>query len=83
MVSNSPGRAPHIPPTSSSLVDGILNYRIPEEKEDYVVPEDPNAMDIDPQLLGADESTGPKMKSNLRLFPPPLFGRQPIPQNYK
>ena len=70
-------------PIKGTLVDGILNYHIPEEKEDYVIPEDPDAMEIDPQLLGTDEPTGPKMKSNLRLFTPPLFGRQPIPQNYK
>ncbi|KAI0734983.1 RNA polymerase III transcription factor IIIC subunit-domain-containing protein [Fomitopsis betulina] len=63
-------------------VDGIMSYHVSEEKEDYIVPQDPDAMEIDPQLTGVDKSTGPKMKSNLRLFTPPLFGRQPIPQNY-
>jgi len=39
---------------------------------------------IDPLLTGEDKegTQGPKMKSNLRLFPPPLFSRQSIPQNY-
>lgn len=60
-----------------------MSYHVSEEKEDYIVPQDPDAMEIDPQLTGVDKSTGPKMKSNLRLFTPPLFGRQPIPQNYK
>ncbi|OBZ71904.1 Transcription factor tau subunit sfc1 [Grifola frondosa] len=63
-------------------VEGILKYTIPPEKEDYTVPEDPQSMDIDPQLQNQDGSPGPKMKSNLRLFPPPLFSRQGIPQNY-
>ncbi|KAH9918126.1 RNA polymerase III transcription factor IIIC subunit-domain-containing protein [Fomitopsis serialis] len=63
-------------------VDGILRYRVPEEREDYIVSEDPAAMDIDPKLTGTGASAGPKMKSNLRLFTPPLFSRQAIPQNY-
>ena len=42
-------------------------------------------MDIDPQLLGegANPPTKSKSRSNLRLFPPPLFSRQGVPQNYK
>ncbi|EIW61805.1 uncharacterized protein TRAVEDRAFT_163333 [Trametes versicolor FP-101664 SS1] len=68
-------------------VDGILQYHIGPEKEDYTVVEvDPAAMDIDPQLLGEGESapsSGPaKTRSNLRLFTPPLFSRQGVPQNY-
>ncbi|KAI0721934.1 RNA polymerase III transcription factor IIIC subunit-domain-containing protein [Cerioporus squamosus] len=66
-------------------VDGILRYHIPPEKEDYTVSEaDPAAMDIDPQLLGDGEvpAGGVRTRSNLRLFPPPLFSRQGIPQNY-
>ncbi|KZT74547.1 hypothetical protein DAEQUDRAFT_720727 [Daedalea quercina L-15889] len=63
-------------------VDGILSYRVPEEKEDYVVLKDQAPMDIDPQLTGAEELGGPKLKNNLRLFTPPLFSRQAIPQNY-
>ncbi|RDX53075.1 hypothetical protein OH76DRAFT_1453987 [Lentinus brumalis] len=66
-------------------VDGILRYHIPPEKEDYTVVEaDPAAMDIDPQLLGVDDvpAGAVRTRSNLRLFPPPLFSRQGIPQNY-
>ncbi|KAI0951979.1 hypothetical protein AcV7_007922 [Taiwanofungus camphoratus] len=63
-------------------VEGIVNYSISPEKEDYIIPEDSSAMDIDPELTGKEDASGPKMKSNLRLFPPPLFGRQGIPQNY-
>ncbi|OSD01840.1 hypothetical protein PYCCODRAFT_1478265 [Trametes coccinea BRFM310] len=68
-------------------VDGILRYHIPPEKEDYTITEaDPSAMDIDPQLLGEGEAAGPsgptKTRSNLRLFTPPLFSRQGVPQNY-
>jgi len=62
-------------------VEGILKFRIPPEKEDYLVPVESS---IDPLLTGEDkeDTQGPKMKSNLRLFPPPLFSRQSIPQNY-
>ncbi|KAI0662974.1 RNA polymerase III transcription factor IIIC subunit-domain-containing protein [Cubamyces menziesii] len=68
-------------------VDGILKYHIPPETEDYTVTEtDPSAMEIDPQLLGEGEvamsNTSAKTRSNLRLFTPPLFSRQGVPQNY-
>lgn len=68
--------------------DSILSYRIPEEKEDYTIVEDPQGMDIDidPQLLGSEtgmSSTNPLIKSNLRLPPPPLFSRQAVPHIYK
>ncbi|KAH9981862.1 RNA polymerase III transcription factor IIIC subunit-domain-containing protein [Russula compacta] len=66
-------------------VEGIREYRFPQETEDYTT-DDPSAMDvhIDPQLVGrlhpdAQHST---QRSNLRLFPPPIFSRQGIPQNY-
>lgn len=73
------------PISNAKVVEGIMNFRIPPEQEDYVVPEDPSAIDIDPQLTGTDNNhqSGLKLKSNLRLFPPPLFSRQNIPQNYK
>ena len=69
-------------------MDGILKYHIPPETEDYTVTEtDPSAMEIDPQLLGEGEvamsNTSAKTRSNLRLFTPPLFSRQGVPQNYK
>ncbi|KAH9940563.1 RNA polymerase III transcription factor IIIC subunit-domain-containing protein [Amylocystis lapponica] len=62
-------------------VEGILKYNVPPEQEDFVT-EEPGAASIDPQLASADDPPGPKPKSNLRLFPPPLFSRQGIPQNY-
>jgi hypothetical protein len=42
-------------------------------------------MEIDPQLQdnGGVDACKAKMKSNLRLFPPPLFSRQTLPLNYK
>ncbi|KAI0786417.1 RNA polymerase III transcription factor IIIC subunit-domain-containing protein [Abortiporus biennis] len=67
-------------------VDGILKYNIPEEHEDYVVPVNAEAMDIDPQLLAEGEQaptmSSNKVKSNLRIPPPPLFSRQYLPLNY-
>ncbi|THH33805.1 hypothetical protein EUX98_g447 [Antrodiella citrinella] len=65
-------------------VDGILQYTVPEEKEDYVFPREIAPSDIDPQLLSEsqDNEDEDSMRSNLRLFPPPLFSRQSVPQNY-
>ncbi|KAG6378461.1 RNA polymerase III transcription factor IIIC subunit-domain-containing protein [Boletus reticuloceps] len=59
-------------------VDAIRQYTIPEEKEDYVI-SSPTGDDtnIDPGLMKQ-----PATRSNLRLFPPPIFSRQGIPQNY-
>lgn len=73
-------------------VDDILAYRIPEEKEDYTLIEETSSMEvdldphIDPQLSSASQKTeGMRVKSNLRLPPPPLFSRQAVPHlyNYK
>lgn len=71
-------------------VDGILQYSMPEEQEDYIVAEDSMDMDvdIDPQLknpVGSSSSSADaqKIRSNLRLPPPPLFSRQAVPQLYK
>ncbi|VDC06134.1 unnamed protein product [Peniophora sp. CBMAI 1063] len=63
-------------------VDAIRAYSIPPEQEDYIITESADAMDIDidPALLG--DQPPPKTKSNARLFPPPLFTRQGITQNY-
>uniref|UniRef100_A0A0W0FC86 Rna polymerase iii transcription factor n=1 Tax=Moniliophthora roreri TaxID=221103 RepID=A0A0W0FC86_MONRR len=89
-------------------VEKLRSYKIPPEKEDYVVPSEvpmPAStsdhgvdMDIDPQLIAEDERARTAnnireqqeqeqemqvlMKSNLRLFPPPLFSRQTISQAY-
>ena len=67
-------------------MEGIRGYRFPQETEDYTI-DDPSAMDvdIDPQLVGRShpEAQHSTQRSNLRLFPPPIFSRQGIPQNYK
>ena len=70
---------------SPFAVEGILNYSIPEEKEDYTVEVQSDAMDIDidPALSGEVQKPAKTIKSNLRLPPPPLFSRQTIPQIYK
>jgi len=36
-----------------------------------------------PPNSAAQPSTNPTMRSNLRLFPPPLFSRQAVPLAYK
>ncbi|TFK55860.1 hypothetical protein OE88DRAFT_1716528 [Heliocybe sulcata] len=61
-------------------VDGIRGYQIPDEKEDYTIISSSD-MPIDPQLTGAAPEER-KSISNLRMFPPPLFSRQSVPQNY-
>ncbi|KAI0265130.1 RNA polymerase III transcription factor IIIC subunit-domain-containing protein [Gloeopeniophorella convolvens] len=71
-------------------VDGIRAYHLPAEKEDYTAAAgpDPSAMDvdIDPALQlpaePAAQSAQEEARSALRLFPPPIFSRQGIPQNY-
>ncbi|KIM68705.1 hypothetical protein SCLCIDRAFT_13482 [Scleroderma citrinum Foug A] len=63
-------------------VDAIRQYAIPDEKEDYLIPSESTLRDIDPQLTGEIEQAASTSRSNLRLFPPPLFSRQGIPQNY-
>lgn len=74
------------------IVDAIKAFRFQPEKEDYVVPADDGTndaqmdVDIDPALqtqLPPPSTAEPKMKSNLRMFPPPLFSRQGVPINYK
>ncbi|GJE84727.1 RNA polymerase III transcription factor IIIC subunit-domain-containing protein [Phanerochaete sordida] len=73
-------------------VDSILSYRIPEEKEDYTTVDETSSMEIDvdphldPQLAESSQKvSGSRLKSNLRLPPPPLFSRQVVPHlyNYK
>lgn len=73
-----------IVPLPSFPVDAIRAYSIPAEKEDYVLPLNPLPMELDPQLAEDQPSDQViKTRSNLRLFPPPVFTRQGIPQNYK
>jgi hypothetical protein len=68
-------------------VEGIRGFQFPQEMEDYATTDDASAMDvdIDPQLVGRahPEAQHSTQRSNLRLFPPPIFSRQGIPQNYK
>jgi general transcription factor 3C polypeptide 5 (transcription factor C subunit 1) len=68
-------------------VDGVKSFIIPPEKEDYLVGVNTVSADpsIDPELQGdgAGTSSGSTVKSNLRMFPPPLFSRQALPLNYK
>ncbi|KZT20750.1 hypothetical protein NEOLEDRAFT_1140279 [Neolentinus lepideus HHB14362 ss-1] len=60
--------------------EGICSYTFPEEKEDYTITHR-TIMQIDPQLTG-EVPAEPNFISNLRMFPPPLFSRQSVPQNY-
>ena len=68
-------------------VEGIRGFQFPQEMEDYTTTDDASAMDvdIDSQLVGRahPEAQHSTQRSNLRLFPPPIFSRQGIPQNYK
>jgi hypothetical protein len=42
------------------------------------------SMNLDPQLLStSQDQTKVASSSKLRVFPPPLFSRQAIPQGYK
>jgi hypothetical protein len=64
------------------IVDGIRNYHIPPEEENYTAEINTENMDIDPSILNDSGDAIPKTTSTLRLFPPPLFTRQGLPQNY-
>ena len=55
----------------TSLVNYIASYRLPEEKEDYVLPPE------------EQKKRGLATPSNLRSFPAPLFTRYDLPMNYK
>ncbi|KAG1715941.1 hypothetical protein ID866_1230 [Astraeus odoratus] len=63
-------------------VDAIRRYKIPDEKEDYILPPGNIPPEIDPQLTEGTGQLASSSRSNLRLFPPPLFSRQGIPQIY-
>ncbi|KAJ7431284.1 RNA polymerase III transcription factor IIIC subunit-domain-containing protein [Mycena galericulata] len=73
-------------------VEAIRTYTIPPEKADYMVPVAASSsqstdidMNLDPELTGIplpERNPDQPMRSNLRLFPPPLFSRQTIPQFY-
>ncbi|KAJ7499127.1 RNA polymerase III transcription factor IIIC subunit-domain-containing protein [Mycena latifolia] len=73
-------------------VEAIRTYVIPPEKADYMVPATASSsqgtdidMNLDPELTGIplpEPDPDQPMRSNLRLFPPPLFSRQTLPQSY-
>ncbi|KAF8897346.1 RNA polymerase III transcription factor IIIC subunit-domain-containing protein [Infundibulicybe gibba] len=76
-------------------VDALCKYTIPKETGEYMVPASTQAptqpevdINLDPQLAAisqpaqAQGSETPLLRSNLRLFPPPLFSRQTIPLAY-
>ncbi|KAJ7774340.1 RNA polymerase III transcription factor IIIC subunit-domain-containing protein [Mycena maculata] len=72
-------------------VEAIRTYTIPPEKADYMVPVASSSQDgdvdmnLDPELTGIplpEPDPNQPMRSNLRLFPPPLFSRQTLPQLY-
>jgi hypothetical protein len=79
----------------SAAVEAIRSYTIPPETADYMVPAPgPSSqggdvdMNLDPELMGMPQpentlAPNQQMRSNLRLFPPPLFSRQTLPQHYK
>lgn len=76
-------------PLFISSVETIHAYNIPDQLSDkepstqFVQPVvDAN---LDPQLLALSPKSQQNTvtRSNLRLFPPPLFSRQTIPQGYK
>ncbi|EIN10874.1 hypothetical protein PUNSTDRAFT_119730 [Punctularia strigosozonata HHB-11173 SS5] len=66
-------------------VDAIKTFRMPGEEEDYAVPVH-SFPTIDPNLCHTEKDVAAKsLRSNMRLFPPPSWSRQQIPQlyNYK
>ena len=78
-------------PTHLTLVDTILKYRIPPEKGDYSIAQSLSSqeftMNLDPRLRESSQeapssSQDSPQRSNLRLFPPPIFNRQSIPIPY-
>ncbi|KZS98062.1 hypothetical protein SISNIDRAFT_405697 [Sistotremastrum niveocremeum HHB9708] len=56
----------------------IREFQISPEKEDYYVEESAQEPDEDGDIQMGE----PSKRSNLRLFPPPIFGRQTIAQVY-
>ena len=72
-------------------VQGLCSYTIAKESKTYkplpqTILNGPADMNFDPQLRGIEQwdiSGNQEAPSNLRLFPPPLFSRQTIPQGYK
>lgn len=78
-------------PTPIRSVDAITAYRMPLERNYEPIAgsgsgQEGFEMHLDPELAATSTSaaaTPASGSSNLRLFPPPLFSRQTISQNYK
>jgi general transcription factor 3C polypeptide 5 (transcription factor C subunit 1) len=76
---------------SSSLVSvqALCSYTIPKENKGHKPPatisNKPADVNLDPQLLGISDTPDNQaaLSGGLRLFPPPLFSRQAVPQGYK
>jgi general transcription factor 3C polypeptide 5 (transcription factor C subunit 1) len=69
-------------------VQALCSYTIPKENKGHKPPattsNKPADMNLDPQLLGISNTPDNQAAHiGLRLFPPPLFSRQAIPQGYK
>jgi hypothetical protein len=73
-VSSSRGATLLFRLTACLPADALQGFKFAPENEDYMVPV------AGPSSAAED---GTPMKSNLRLFPPPLFSRQAVQQNYK
>jgi general transcription factor 3C polypeptide 5 (transcription factor C subunit 1) len=73
-------RSPHL--IFAMSAQAVKDFRFGPEKEDYSVLDQV----VDPSLMQDGEDIvmqEPKYRSNLRLFPPPIFSRQGIPHVYK
>ena len=69
-------------------VQALCSYTIPKENKGHKPPAATSNqaadVNLDPQLLGISNTPDNQAAhSGLRLFPPPLFSRQAIPQGYK
>ena len=69
-------------------MEALCSYTIPKENKVHKPPStisnNPADMNLDPQLLDiSDTPDNHQAHSSLRLFPPPLFSRQAVPQGYK
>ena len=70
-------------------VEALCSYTIPKENKGHKPPpvtslNKPADVNLDPQLLGISNTPdNHTAHGGLRLFPPPLFSRQAVPQGYK
>ena len=70
-------------------MEALCSYTIPKEnkgdKPSATTSNKPADVNLDPQLLDISDTPDNHQAahSGLRLFPPPLFSRQAVPQGYK